>query len=157
MRLLIRLMIYQISMETSIKGFIKGKGITSGETHGKFWERFTFELDNGKSYSIFDKTMGEALTVGDFVEISGVQGEKYFKTTNIIRLDKPDIMDIPVEKVKTMEAPKPSKYREPSAITAEGLLRYSIKLFDSESFKGGFVEAQEATIQAYEELLSRLK
>jgi|ETNvirnome_2_300_1030623.scaffolds.fasta_scaffold22653_3 hypothetical protein len=143
-------------METSIKGSIKGKGITSGETNGKFWERFTFELDNGKSYSIFDKTMGDTLQIGDFIEVIGVQGEKYFKTTKINKLVKPDVMDIPVEKVKTMETPKPSKYREPSSITAEGLLRYSIKLFDSDSFKGGFVEAQEHTLQAYKEFLNRL-
>jgi hypothetical protein len=61
----------------------KDEGI--GRT-GKPYVRYVFEL-NQKKYSTFDKDIGDNFNVGDFVEMSGEQGDKYFNMKSMRKVD----------------------------------------------------------------------
>ena len=121
-----------------------------GESNGKAWTRYEFEMEDSKKYSSFDKNLFDNFKAGDNVEIQGFQDGKFFKLEGFVKVEK--VKESDTEKPKD----KPRTMRCSTEITATELLRYSIKLFDSDSFKGGFVEAQEHAFEAYENFLNRL-
>ena len=131
-----------------------------GESNGKAWTRYEFEMEDLKKYSSFDKNLFDNFKAGDNVEIQGHQDGKFFKLDGFVKVEKLNTLERTdnFRAVPNTEKPKdkPRSMRCSTEITATELLRYSIKLFDSDSFKGGFVEAQEHAFEAYQNFLNRL-
>jgi hypothetical protein len=122
-----------------------------GESNGKPWTRYEFEMDDLKKYSSFDKGLFENFKAGDNVEIQGFQDGKFFKLEGFVKVER--VKESDTEKPKE----KPRAMRCSTEISSTEFIRYSIKLYDCEGFKGDFNEAQEWIFNAYKNFLGKLE
>ena len=131
-----------------------------GESNGKPWTRYEFEMSDLKKYSTFNRDLYDNFKAGDNVEVQGHQEGKYFKLDGFIKVEKMENTTNTANTANTANTtntmPKTKAMRGATEITATELLRYSIKLFDSHSCEKGFVECQELVFEAYKNFLGRL-
>jgi hypothetical protein len=73
-------------METS--GKIESVAISTGESAKGTWTRWAFKVD-GKTYSTFDKKLGDAFKAGDYVKMTLEQDGKFMNLTAMEHADAP--------------------------------------------------------------------
>jgi len=78
-------------------GVIKSVTTQTGETKGKAWKRYVFEMEDGHRYSTFDDRIGTAFKAGQFVEMSGTQKGDYW---NMVSMKLSPKTDAPAEAPK---------------------------------------------------------
>ena len=72
-------------METR-QGKIEQLNMHQGFTKGKQWTRYELII-SGLKYSTFMKEIVNGLKIGDFVEMTGVQGEQYWTLKTMKKID----------------------------------------------------------------------
>lgn len=81
----------------SKSGVIKSIVIKHGMSARGNWTRYGFEMEDGKTYSTFDKEIGDAFKVGQAVLMSGEQDGKYWNMSSMSLIDKKDVEVSPLQ------------------------------------------------------------